>query len=155
LISSTVTPLLSAPLTCSLISGGPVQGSEHRQVHQAAGLSVECSIPPSPCPGCGRPLEDIMNSSAPAVEASTYSGPRTSRRIGMPFWNKASSSDILSLSLSSCRIPAPPVSHRPIRRPILLQGQLLITASEACCHPRSPKRLGHRVASSRYGIASA
>src|SRR5204862_693339 len=26
----------------------PVQGSEHRQVHQAAGLSVERSIPPRP-----------------------------------------------------------------------------------------------------------
>src|SRR3954470_24947492 len=33
-----------------------------------------------------------MNSSARAIEASTYSGPSTSRRIGMPLLNRASSS---------------------------------------------------------------
>src|SRR6516165_5116318 len=44
---------------------------------------------------------DIMNSSARAMEASTYSGPSTSRRIGMPLWNRASSSAMSS----------PPASH--------------------------------------------
>src|SRR6185436_16882104 len=42
---------------------------------------------------------DIMNSSARAIDASTYSGPSTSRRIGIPFSNSASSSAIF---LPSC-----------------------------------------------------
>src|SRR6202030_306849 len=44
-----------------------------------------------------------MNSSARAIEASTYSAPKTSRRIGMPFWNRASSSAMSSPSRNSLR----------------------------------------------------
>jgi len=54
---------------------------------------------------------DIMNSSARAIEASTYSGPSTSRRIGIPFWNRASSSAISIFLLQTVarviRLPVP------------------------------------------------
>src|SRR6516162_10686512 len=78
--------------------GCPVQGSEHCKIHQGAGLSVERSVPhaqPHAQAVVAR-WNDIINSSARAIEASTYSGPSTSRRIGMPFWNRASSSAMSS-----------------------------------------------------------
>src|SRR5208337_291905 len=95
-ISSTVTPLLRAPLTCSLISGARFKAVS---IARFIKLRVFRSSVPSPqaqphAHAVVARWKDIMNSSARAIEASTYSGPSTSRRIGMPFWNRASSSAI-------------------------------------------------------------
>src|SRR6266404_8842871 len=106
--------------------GRPVQGSEHRKVHQAAGLSVECSIPPRPAHAQAvvARWNDIINSSARAIEASTYSAPSTSRRIGMPFWNRASSSAMSSPS----RNPSRAISRSSLSQAGWLANLMLVYA---------------------------
>src|SRR3954470_13759825 len=127
LISSTVTPLVSAPLTCSLISGARFSAVSIARFSRLRVLRSSVGSPqaqPQAMVVVAR-WKAIMKSSALAIDASTYSAPSTSRRIGRPLSNRALSSDMVFLLVQgrearagrACGQPGEPARRRAVEAP--------------------------------------